>query len=397
MMLLDRYIGGATLRAFFLISAGLTALFSLLTFVEQLSYVGQGHYQLTDALTYVLLTAPYRLLQLTPVSMLLSSLLALGALARNSELTAFRSLGVSEARIIGSVLKLALPIIAVLFIFAQFIIPPAQQLAQRQQAAALNDAMPLISSGSFWAENNRQYLNVQDFEYGNVMLGIEIYAFDDDGALKSYTHADRADIEPDGTWLLTGVLRKRIIASQFVTDQPASMPWNSFISANQVKLLTLPPETMPPIALYEYIQQLKRLHQQAIRYEQKFWTMVSVPLSIIAMVLIAAPFVFGSQRSASAGRQLLVGTILGIVFLLSQQITGYLGLLLDLNPAVSALAPSVLLLGLGFYLLQRAHDTLVHHLTFAQALEKLPIPRFLRGKQNDEDEAEAEDIKQEVK
>ena len=142
-MLLDRYLRGMTLRAFLLISAGLTALFSLLTFVEQLSYVGQGHYRLTDALIYVLLTAPYRLLQLTPVSMLLSSLLALGALARSSELTAFRSLGVSEVRIVGALLKLALPIIAVLFLVAQFVIPPAQQLAQRQQAAALNGAVPL--------------------------------------------------------------------------------------------------------------------------------------------------------------------------------------------------------------------------------------------------------------
>ena len=91
-----------------------------------------------------------------------------------------------------------------------------------------------------------------------MLLGIEIYAFDDDGALQTYIHADRADIEPDGTWLLTGVQRTRVVASQFVTDQLASMPWNSFISARQVQLLTLPPETMPPIALYEYIQQLKR-------------------------------------------------------------------------------------------------------------------------------------------
>ena len=124
--------------------------------------------------------------------------------------------------------------------------------------------------------------------------------------------------------------------------------------------------------------------------------MVSIPLSIIGMILIAAPFVFGSQRSASAGRQLLIGTILGIVFLLSQQITGYLGLLLDLNPAITALGPSLLLLGLGGYLLQRAHITLGRPSSLAQALEKLPVARLLRGKQEDEDETETEDLKQEI-
>jgi lipopolysaccharide export system permease protein len=395
-MLLDRYIRRATLRAFLLIAAGLTALFSLLTFVEQLSYVGQGHYRLTDALIYVLLTAPYRLVQLIPVSMLLSSLLALGALARGSELTACRSFGVSEARIVGAVLKLAVPIIAVLFLLAQFVIPPAQQLAQRQQAAALNHTVPLISGGSFWAEHNQQYLNVQNFESGKVLLGVRIYAFDKNGALLAYIHADRADIEPDGTWLLVDVRRTRIVDEQFVTDHFAAMPWNSFISARQVQLLTLPPKTMPPIALYRYTQELKQLHQQAILYKQTFWTMVSMPLSIIAMVLIAAPFVFGSQRSASAGRQLLVGTIIGIVFLLSQQITGYLGLLLDLNPALSALAPSLLLLGLGGYLLWRAHNTLPGFSNLTQTLKKSPIARLLRGQQEDEDKTEAEDLNQEV-
>lgn len=357
-MLLDRYIMSVTLRAFLLVCAGLTALFSLLTFVEQLSYVGQGHYRLVDALIYVLLTAPGRMLQLTPVSMLLSTLLALGALARGSELTAFRSLGVSEARMIGAVMKLALPIIVVLFLVAQFVVPATQHLAQREQAAALSDAVPLAEGGGFWAEKNRQYLNVQTVASGSELLGVEIYVFDDDGALQTSLQAARADIEPDGTWLLTGVRRTRLVAAQFVADQPAAVPWHAFLSARQVRLLTLPPETMPPVALYEYIQQLGRLHQQALRYQQIFWTMVSIPLSIIGMVLISAPFVFGSQRSASAGKHLLVGTILGIVFLLTQQITGYLGLLLEMNPMVSALAPSLLLLGLGARLLQRGHERL---------------------------------------
>jgi lipopolysaccharide export system permease protein len=112
MTLFDRYIGAAALRAFVLVAAALTALFSLLEFVEQLSSVGQGHYGLSDALTYVLLTVPSRLLQVAPVSMLLGCLLALGAFAKNSELIALHSLGISEIRIIGAILKLAVPVIA---------------------------------------------------------------------------------------------------------------------------------------------------------------------------------------------------------------------------------------------------------------------------------------------
>ena len=61
------------------------------------------------------------------------------------------------------------------------------------------------------------------------------------------------------------------------------------------------------------------------------------------MILIAAPFVFGPPRSQSTGYQLTAGAAIGLVFSLLQQIALRLDLLLDLDPSVLALGPSVLL------------------------------------------------------
>ncbi|MGE4481478.1 LPS export ABC transporter permease LptG [Acidocella sp.] len=362
-MLLDRYIGWTVFRAFLLITAGLTALFSLLGFVEQLGLVGQGQYKLRDALLYTLLTAPDKLLQLAPIAMLLATLLGLGALAKHSELTAFRSFGISQARIIGAVVKLCAPIILALFLVAQFIIPPAQQAAQREQAAALGDALPGLSNGGFWAQKNGVFLNVQSFADGAELHGVAVFSFGANGALRSLIQADTARPQPDGDWTLSGVTRERVINGQIETDQPASLTWRPFLSTKQLKLLAIPPETMPPLALYAYVHQLKRQHQEALVYEQTFWSMVAIPLSLIGMALIAAPFIFGPQRSGGAGKQIVIGALLGMVFLLVQEITGYLGLLLAVNPAFSALAPSILLILLGGWLLERNHIKLKPRLT----------------------------------
>lgn len=62
----DRYIQMVTLRAFLLVALGLTALFSLLEFVDQLAFVGQGHYRLADAAAYTALLGPARFMQLRP-------------------------------------------------------------------------------------------------------------------------------------------------------------------------------------------------------------------------------------------------------------------------------------------------------------------------------------------
>ncbi|WP_298215033.1 LPS export ABC transporter permease LptG [Acidocella sp.] len=359
MTLLDRYLGWAVFRAFLLVAIGLTALFSLLDFIEQLSLIGYGRYQLRDALSSALLTAPDRLLQIAPIAMLLGSLIGLGGLARYSELTAWRSFGVSEARMMGAVVKLCLPVILGLFLIAQFVVPPAQQKAQREQAAALGDALPGLSNGGFWAQKNGVFLNVQNYTGRHTLRGVEIFAFNPDGTLQSHIRAETARPLPDGEWQLTGVERDAVSNGQIETDHPASLAWRPFLSDKQLQLLAIPPETMPPLALFAYVHELKRQHQEALIYEQSFWNMVAVPVSLIGMVLIAAPFVFGgTQRSGHAGWQTVTGAVIGIGFLLIQEITGYAGLLMAVNPAISALTPPLLLVSLGAWLLARGHNRL---------------------------------------
>ena len=355
MTLVDRYVAISALRAIALVSAALTCLFSLLEFVEQLASVGQGSYHVIDAFIYVALTVPSRLLQVTPVSMLLGSLLALSGLARNIELIGMLSLGVAERRIIGAVLTLAAPAIILAFLTAEFIIPPAQQLATSLRSSALSSSDASSEQSSFWAQSQHQYLNVQQFRRKGAPIGIDIYDFADDGSLQSAIHASRADIRPDGTWLLGDVTRNRIEDFQIHTEHFRSLAWHSFIPLQQMQFLTLPLDSIPPIALYRHIGDLDRQHQRNTRFRYAFWAKVAIPFSMLAMVVAAAPFVFGSVRARSTGRTLALGVGFGIVFSLSQQILSRVGLLMHVSPAITALAPPVLVFALSISLFRRAH------------------------------------------
>ena len=347
--LLSRYIEAAALRSFVAVAAALTGLFSLLEFVEQLASVGQGDYRVGDALAYVLLTAPGRMLQVMPVSMLLASLLSLGALARTSELIAMQSLGISERRIVATVLRLMVPIVAVLLLLAELVIPPAQQMAQDRRADALGPGLSHPADG-VWAHDGREYLDVARFEHGTTPVGIDIYSFEPDGSLASLVHAARGEIEPDGTWALSDVTRRTVQDAQFRTER-LPRDWRSFVPPGQLGFLTLPPDSLAPSALLRHIRTLRRQHQTATRFERALWTRAAIPLSMVAMVVIAAPLVFGSQRQQGSGQRLARGVGLGIVFSLAQQIVGRLGELLSVGPAVTALAPPLLLLALAVALL----------------------------------------------
>jgi lipopolysaccharide export system permease protein len=354
MTLLERYITVATVKALGLVSAGLTSLFSLLEFVDQLHDVGKGHYRLIDAWVYVLLTAPARLLQLMPAAMLLACLFALGALATRGELTAMRAGGLSPRQIVGSVLKLAGWAVVALFLLAQFVIPPAQQLAQAERASRLSSAEAVRSGNSFWAAGDHQFLNVRQFANGNIPSDIYLYEFAANGALQRLIQADHAEVRPDGTWLLEDVSTKRFSGTRIETEALASVVWHSFLRPRQAAVLILPAASMQPIELYQYVRDLERRHQPAARYAQELWAKIDIPLSMAAMILIAAPFVFGPLRSQGTGQRMLIGTMIGIVFSLVQQITTYLGLLLNSSPALTATVPSVVLMVLALYLFRRS-------------------------------------------
>ena len=348
-----RYVQAAVAKAFALVATALTGLFSLLQFVEELAFVGQGHYRVVDAILYVLLTMPTRLLEVAPVSLLIGSLLALGPFGRNSELTAMQSLGMSKRRIVAMILELVVPIIAVLLLVAEVVVPPSQQLAEAERTAALSSASSFHSDNSLWAHEGHQYLNVRTFGRGNVPIGIDIYGFAPDGSLRSLIQADRARIGSDGTWLLSGVTRRRVRDFDFTTDHLETLRWHSFLPASQVRFLILPLESVPPIALLRYVLRLERDDASAGHYVRELWARIAVPFSMIAMVMISVPFVFGPARTRTAGQGIARGVGVGLVFSLGQQIVGRLGLLLDVNPAFTALLPPFLVIALAVHLLRR--------------------------------------------
>ena len=85
-----------------------------------------------------------------------------------------------------------------------------------------------------------------------------------------------------------------------------------------------------------------------------FWQKATLPIAVIIMMLCSFPFVFGSQRSSSTGKRIVLATITGFAFQLLSQSSVNLGLLLDINPLLTTLAPIIAFLLLGVALMRRA-------------------------------------------
>ena len=122
MTILDRYIGNSFIGGCIPVLGLLLSLFSFLALSEELEDVGDGSYELADALLVVVYSLPALTVNLLPVTVLLGGLLGLGALANNLELISMRAAALSELRIAAPIIQLSLALIAIVLLLQNLVI-----------------------------------------------------------------------------------------------------------------------------------------------------------------------------------------------------------------------------------------------------------------------------------
>lgn len=352
MRILDRYLGRVVLHGTLLVLLVLVSLMTVIDFVVELAEVGSGNYGLLQALEYVLLTLPRRTFEMLPLSVLIGSLVGLGALANNSELVVIRAAGVSLLRIAGSVMRVGVVLIVITLILGEGVSPLTDQWAQERRAAALATEFSNKTKLGFWVREGERYINIRRILPGSRLVDVYVYEFDPDRQLRYSLHAAGADYLK-GEWRLHGVERSEIRAAGVTAQRLDEMVWRTDLDPELVKVVSVEPEQLSTLGLHQYIDYLHHNGLESQRYRIAFWIRVLAPLATVLMLLLALPFVFGSIRSVPVSQRVLVGTLLGIGFQILSRSLGHLGQVFDLNPLFAAALPLLLFAGLAVYLMRR--------------------------------------------
>ena len=353
MTILDRYIGTSFIRGFLLVICILIALFTFMELVGQLDDVGKKEYRIKTALAYVSLTTPRRIYDLIPVSALLGSIIALGMLADRGELLAMQAVGVSGRRICGAVLATGALLIPAMAGLGEFVAPPLEQAARTLRMQALIDPGFLPTKQGFWARSGTSFIHVGKTFGARTAADVDIFERDDQERLTRAIHADRATIGADRRWLLQDITERTIANDEIKVQTLPSLALDSFLSSAQVAVLQLPPDTMSGRDLYRYVKALRERGQNAGTYALALWQKITMPPATGAMILLSLTFVFGPPRERTAGFRIMIGSVVGVVFYIANQLMGRLGLILDLHPAVTTMTPVAGILAAAICLLRR--------------------------------------------
>jgi len=354
MTLLDRYIVRTVLGAVALVMAVLLILGGLLVFISQQGDIGVGHYTVADALWYTLLNLPQQVYQLLPITTLIGSLIGFGQLARNSEITVIRATGASIAGLAGTALIAAGLLIAFEAAIGEFVAPQLQEAANQQKAFIQFNSVSFGGGTGAWVRDGDLILNVARQSGSRQFAGMQVFQLSPQHTLISIGHAASATAAGQRTWLLRGYTESRFTDDRVTVTPPGDRILRSNVTAGFLGLAVQDPEQLTLQALWQVIGYFHANSLDARQYLFAFWSKIARTVAILFSVLIAIPFALGSMRSAGAGTRTVLGLVIGLGFFLLQRLIDSGTFVFNLDPVILAWLPTALLATVTLLLLARA-------------------------------------------
>ena len=312
------------------------SLFYFIDFLEELEGVGRRGFTMWHAALAALYELPGRFYELFPIAVLIGTIYAMARLAQSSEFTILRTGGLGPGKALSLLLTLGVAMGVLTFVVGEYVGKTGAWLKERQ--------------GSGDAERSLS-INVQGTDADGRMRDIRIFEHDRSGVLVRRIQAayGRADNSVDAPlWRLedaqitewpageTGAVR---------SSREARFDWPTTLAETVVAAAISPIKSMSTVDLWRYSRHLELQEQAAQRYELQFWRRAFYPLACIVMVALALPFAYLHARAGGVSLKVFGGIMLGISFVLLNNVVGHLGLLRDWTPWIASALPS------GVYLL----------------------------------------------
>ncbi len=365
----------------FFVAVAFIALFFFNDFVDEVGRVGRNGYPMVAAALAALLQQPGHVYELAPISVLIGTIYSMARLAQSSEFTILRTGGLGPGRALALLATIGALFAVLTFLVGEYLAPYSEQ-----KVALLKGRFGLASSlgrTGAWLKEHRQTadgprsitVNVRGVGKDGQLDDVRIFEMDDAGRetrriTAAHAHVTRGAkglqdwqledaVETDWLAGTAGAASEGSTAASASasSSSPASaalpsvrvrkaatLAWTTELDANVAAAAVLPITSMGAVDLYRYSSHLASQEQSSQRYRIQFWKRVLYPFACLVMVALALPFAYLHARSGGISLKVFGGVMLGISFVLLNNVVGHLGLLHDWTPWVAASVPSAVYL-----------------------------------------------------
>ena len=337
------------------VTVAFLALFYFIDVVEDLDEVGKRGRTVWHVAQAALYELPGHFYELFPIAVLIGTIYALSRLAQSSEFTILRTSGLGPGRALRMLALLGVGFGTLNFMVGDLAAPASERAAVRLKSQ-FSGGLRVGGAGAWLKEKRTDpqgerswSVNVGAMAPSGLLEELLLLEFDADGRLRTRIAAPQARVEEDGSW----TLRQAAVMQWPVpgTDNPqvlqqlhAELKWTTTLRADVVAAAVLPLSTMTTLELYRYSMHLSDQEQTAQRHLIRFWKKALYPLACLVMVALSLPFAYLHARAGGVSLKVFGGIMLGITFVLLNNLAGHIGLLREWTPWAAAALPSLLFL-----------------------------------------------------
>lgn len=311
-----------------------------------------------DVLRYTWLRLPQLISQFLPFSVLLAALLTLSELNAGSEVTIFKSAGISAHQILAPLFAVAAMVSVTSFAFNELVLVRTNStlVVWKANDYADFDKVTKGGPGEVWARDGENLIHAERIEGAGSdrhLNNVSVYDRSTDGALTAIVRAGLAFPEAGG-WRLEKVTRFEVESGR--TEDMPTMRWPSAVGIEQFMGADPDPNAIAFWNLPRQIRAVAADGKPTASLEAALYHKVSGPLSALLMPLLGAVAGFGLARSGKLFVRAVIGMVLGFAFFVADNFMLAMGGFNAVPPVVAAWSPLLLFFLIGESVLLRTEE-----------------------------------------
>ncbi len=363
MWLLDRYIMAKYLKMVGIATTALLSIYLTIDFVEQIRKYLKADTQLVDILSYLGLKLPGILYQLTPLAVLLATLITLGTLAYDNEITAMRASGINLGRITASFLILSLAVSLLLLAADRSLIPTTNERAHYVRKAVLEQRpeQALFTQNRVWLRVSADtFMNVQLVDLSqSTLFGISLYRLSQDFVLQEIVDAQELRYDDDQWALISGIKRRFLDDGAIQTVTFDQEPFDLKDEPLELrKRLTVEPDNLTLPELANYIDRLKENGYPTSKYAADYYGRYGFPFASLVMAILGISITMMElgTRQKQFARSIGFTLLIGFHYWIIHEFALGVGRGNVMPPVLAGWTANILFLGIGLFLMSRVRQ-----------------------------------------
>ena len=363
MKIRDRYITKTLLSYTIIVLVVWVSIYSFFNFLSELNSVGKSGYTILSAFTYIIFQLPEIVYKQASPIILLGCILGMGHLATTGQLLIFRVSGASILKITLLTLKNSFIFVLFFICIGEFLAPISSSFAESGKSNAMENSSRSINQKGFWIRDGDNFINVKRNIDGTLFSGVTIIEVNSANKIERVTKSDHAIFDGDSLNMKCTKETEECPSSKIFSIDESNIfdkislkernSYNKKVSFDKDLIDSLKKEPKD-LTTWTIIKQIQFLSDNKLRsgiFEVELYKRLIMPLTLIAMILLAMMFIFGSSRDVSLGKKIFFGVALGLSFEMLTRIASAMTLSLHFSPLISAILPSTLVVIISAILL----------------------------------------------